>query len=132
MNFDPHWFAVVAAAASAFVLGGIWYGPLFRNVWCREAGVDPDAPSKRHPGGVFAVAGACSFVAALVFALLLPAQYTVAQAAGFGALIGGGWIAMSFAINYAFAGRSLTLWLIDAGYHLLQFVLYGLILGAWR
>ncbi len=36
---------------------------------------------------------------------------------------------MSFAINYSFAGRSLKLWLIDGGYHTLQFVLYGIILG---
>ena len=33
--------AVVAAAVSSFLLGGIWYGPLFKNAWCREAGVDP-------------------------------------------------------------------------------------------
>jgi len=132
MMANPNWLAVLAAAASAFALGGIWYGPLFKNVWCREAGIDPAAPSKRHPGAVFALAGVCSFVAALAFAAALPAEADLPRAVGFGALIGGGWVAMSFAINYAFAGRSLTLWLIDAGNHLLQFVLYGLILGAWR
>ncbi|HZH44793.1 MAG TPA: DUF1761 domain-containing protein [Lysobacter sp.] len=127
-----HWPAVIAAAASAFVLGGVWYGPLFKQVWCREAGIDPDAPAKRHPGGVFAVAGLCSLLAALVFAALLPPQASVATATALGALTGAGWVAMSFGINYAFAGRSLALWAIDAGYHLLQFTLYGLILGLWR
>jgi hypothetical protein len=42
------------------------------------------------------------------------------------------YVAMGFAINYAFAGRSFRLWLIDGGYHTLQFTLYGLILGAWH
>ena len=36
---DVNWLAVVVAAVSAFVLGGIWYGPLFKKTWCREAGV---------------------------------------------------------------------------------------------
>jgi hypothetical protein len=51
-----NWFAIAAAAMSAFVLGGLWYGPLFKNAWCREAGMDPDAPQKRHPARVFAIA----------------------------------------------------------------------------
>ena len=38
---DLNWLAVLAAAVSAFVLGGLWYGPLFKNAWCREAGIDP-------------------------------------------------------------------------------------------
>ena len=41
-------------------------------------------------------------------------------------------VATSFAINYAFAGRSRKLWLIDGGFHTLQFTLYGLILGLWH
>jgi CRISPR/Cas system-associated protein endoribonuclease Cas2 len=49
-----------------------------------------------------------------------------------GLMIGFFWVATSFAINYSFAQRSLKLWLIDAGYHLLQFALYGVILGLWH
>jgi hypothetical protein len=47
-------------------------------------------------------------------------------------LVGLAIVAMSFAINYTFAQRSLKLWLIDGGYHTLQFALYGLILGLWH
>ena len=46
-----------------------------------------------------------------------------------GFLVGLCFVATSFGINYLFAGRSLKLWLIDAGYHILQFTLYGLVLG---
>jgi hypothetical protein len=38
----------------------------------------------------------------------------------------------SFGINYQFAGNRTTLWAIDGGYHTVQFVLYGLIIGLWR
>ncbi|HEY0505415.1 MAG TPA: DUF1761 domain-containing protein [Lysobacter sp.] len=130
-HIDLNWLAVIAAAASAFVLGGIWYGPLFKRAWCREAGVDPDA-APSHPARVFATAFGCSLLAALIFAVFLGREATAADGFGAGFVVGLFFVAMSFGINYAFAQRSLKLWMIDAGYHIVQFSLYGLILGAWH
>jgi len=129
---DVNWFAVVAAAVSAFVLGGLWYGPLFKNAWCREAGMDPNAPPKGHPAKTFGVAFLLSLITAWAFAWFLPAKPDLVVAVRAGALIGALYVATSFGINYAFAQRSLKLWLIDGGYHVLQFVLYGVILGLWH
>ena len=39
------------------------------------------------------------------------------------------WVAASFGINYLFERRPLGLWLINGGYHTLQFTVFGLILG---
>ncbi|HEY5781648.1 MAG TPA: DUF1761 domain-containing protein [Lysobacter sp.] len=129
---DLNWLAVIAAALSAFLLGGIWYGPLFKKAWCIEAGVDPDA-APRHPARIFATAFACSFLAALIFAAMLDnTKATAGIGFGLGFIVGLFFVATSFGINYAFAQRSLKLWTIDAGYHILQFCLYGLILGAWH
>ena len=126
-----NWLAVIAAAVSAFMLGGLWYGPLFKDAWCREAGVDPNKPNG-HPGAVFGGAFVLSLVAAAVFAMFLGTKPELAFATGAGFAAGLGWVATSFGINYLFAGRSLKLWLIDGGYHTLQFTLYGLILGLWH
>ncbi|MEG3790596.1 DUF1761 domain-containing protein [Lysobacter sp. CCNWLW3] len=130
-TIDFNWLAVIAAAASAFLLGGIWYGPLFKKVWCREAGVDPDS-APRHPARIFAIAFVCSLLSALIFTVLLPTGAGAADGFGVGFVVGLFFVAMSFGINYAFAQRSLKLWMIDSGYHILQFILYGVILGAWR
>lgn len=124
-------WAILVAAVSAFVLGGIWYGPLFKRVWCREAGVDPDKPNG-HPAAIFGGAFVLSLVAAAVFALFLGPAPAPGLAIGAGVAAGLCWVAASFGINYLFAGRSLRLWLIDGGYHTLQFTLYGLILGLWH
>lgn len=130
-TIDLNWLAVIAAAVSAFVLGGLWYGPLFKRAWCREAGIDPDsAPS--HPARMFAVAFACSLLAAAVFAVFLGPDSNPADGFAAGVVVGLFFVAMSFGINYAFAQRSLALWMIDSGYHIVQFGLYGLILGAWN
>lgn len=126
-----NWFAVLAAAVSAFVLGGLWYGPLFKHVWCREAGFDASA-APRHPARVFATAFVASCIAAAAFAWFIgpaPGLYPAIHA---GFLVGLAIVAMSFGINYAFARRSLKLWLIDGGYHTLQFTLYGLVIGLWQ
>ena len=130
-HVDFNWVAAIAAAVSSFVLGGIWYGPLFKRAWCREAGIDPDTAPK-HPARIFATAFVCSLLAALMFANFLPPTATAADGLGAGFVVGLFFVAMSFGINYAFAQRSLKLWMIDAGYHIVQFCLYGLILGAWH
>lgn len=126
-----NWLAVIVAAVSAFVLGGIWYGPLFKTAWCREAGIDMDA-KPAHPARVFGTAFVAALVAAAAFAWWLGPAPELEYAVRHGVLAGVGIAAMSFGINYAFAGRSLKLWLIDGGYHTMQFALYGMILGAWH
>ena len=129
---QANWWAVLTAAVSAFVLGGIWNGPLFKHAWCREAGVDPDAKPAGHPARVFGTAFVAALLSAVCFAWWLGPAPDLHRALHDGLLVGFGFVAMSFAINYSFAQRSLKLWLIDGGYHTLQFVLYGLILGLWR
>jgi hypothetical protein len=128
---DLNVYAILLAAVSSFLLGGVWYGPLFKARWCAAAGVDPDKPP-RHPRRVFAVAFALSLIAAGVFAFLLGPAPDPWFAVGMGLAIGLGWVTTSFGINYQFAGRPLVLWAIDGGYHTLQFLLYGLILGFWH
>jgi len=128
---ELNWLAVIAAAVSAFLLGGIWYGPLFKTAWCREAGMDPYA-TPPHPARTFGTAFVCSLAAALIFGVFLGPKASAADGVGAGFVVGLFFVASSFGINYAFAQRSLKLWMIDAGYHILQFSLYGLILGAWH
>jgi Protein of unknown function (DUF1761) len=43
MTLDINWLAVLVAAVVTFVLGGIWYGPMFGKVWrAAEGRPDPD------------------------------------------------------------------------------------------
>ncbi len=128
---DIHWLAVLAAAVSAFLLGGLWYGPLFLKPWARASGIDP-AASSGHPAKVFGTAFVCSLLAATALAFILPPGAGIGQGVTLGVLIGLFFVAASFGINYAFSQRPALLWLIDGGYHVVQFALYGLILAAWR
>ena len=124
--------AIVAAAVSSFLLGGLWYSPvLFGPLWQREAG-DMRKAGQGHPAKVFGVSLLFALVAAVAFAGFLPVPEGAVQAALQGLGVGAGLVAASFGINYQFANRSTTLLLIDGGYHTLQFGIYGLVLGLWR
>jgi hypothetical protein len=128
-----NYWAVLVAAASAFLLGGLWYSPaLFGAIWKREAGVSRDQPKTGHGPIVFAVSFLFSLIAATVFALFLGSEPPLAHAVRDGLTIGACWVATSFGINYQFANRTFKLFLIDAGYHVAQFTLYGVILGLWH
>lgn len=123
-------WAVLIAAVSSFLLGGLWYSPaLFGRAWNLANG---EKVQSGHPAKVFGVSLVFSLVAAAAFAAWLGAAPPLADALKAGALAGFGFVAASFGINYQFAQRSFRLWLIDGGYHTVQFVLFGLILGSWH
>ena len=124
-------WAVIAAAVSSFVLGGIWYSPIaFLKPWNRAMGrTDED---NGHPARVFGLSFLFALVSAFVFALLLGPNPVLSEAWKAGLLVGVGFVAMSFGINYQFANRPMPAFFIDGGYHTAQFILYGLILGAWH
>lgn len=126
-------WAVLLAAASAFVLGGLWYSrALFQVAWQRAAGVDDARMKSGHPAKIFGGAFLLSLLAAFVFAVFLGPNPTLALGVGAGSAAGLCWVAASFGINYLFERRSLRLFLINGGYHTLQFTLYGLILALWH
>ena len=127
-----NFIAVLVAAVSTFLLGGLWYSKvLFGPTWQREAG-DTRKPGEGHPARIFGLSFLFALLAAFAYALLLPPAVSAGMAVTQGLLVGAGVVAASFGINYQFANRSTRLWLIDGGYHTLQFAIYGLILGLWR
>jgi hypothetical protein len=124
--------AVLVAALSSFMLGGLWYSDaLLGRTWRREAGEERMA-GQGHPAKVFGLSFLFALVAAFAYAWLVPAPGSAATALAQGLVVGAGIVAASFGINYQFAARSTKLWLIDGGYHTVQFALYGLVIGLWR
>ncbi len=129
--------AILVCAISVFLLGAPWYSKaMFLRPWARANGIDPDAPQpegSKHPARVFGVSFLMAWLAAYAFAILVGHDvHSFTHWLHHGFLCGLGIAATSFAINYQFAGRPVTLLLIDGGYHVVQFTLYGVILGLWQ
>ena len=133
MEFPPvNYLAVLAAAVSAFVLGGLWYSPiLFAKKWMAYTGnecAEGEKP-KGNMGVIFGGAFLLSVVAAYLFAVIVQFDPDWQSGAIAGAITGFGFAATSFGISYLFEQRPVGLWLINGGYHVLQFTLYGIVFG---
>ena len=127
---DVNVLAIVVAALSSFLLGGAWYSAkLFGDAW-RRAAAGPAIEG--HPAKVFGLSFMFALIAALAYALIVPQPSSALAAGAQGLLVGAGLVAASFGINYQFANRPSAMWLIDGGYHTVQFGIYGVILGLWR
>ena len=116
---------------SAFLLGGLWYSPaMFLKAWQRGAGLSDEQLQKGgHPGKIYG--GAFVLVAGRRGDLRdVPRQAPGRHRDRVRASApGSAWVAASFGINYLFERKPFCLFLVNGGYHTVQFTLYGLILG---
>jgi len=130
---EVNYLAVIAAAVATFLLGGLWYSPaLFGKAWQREAGVPDERMKNANMVMIFGLTFVLALIAAWVFALFLGPRPPMALGLGAGFSAGLCWVAASLGINYLFERKSLKLWLINGGYHTLQFTIIGLILALWH
>jgi hypothetical protein len=123
----PNLLAVFVAALATFAIGGPWYR--FFGPGRDRGGAVPALPRKGHPALVFGTAYVLSLVAVYGLGLLMGPAPTLGRGVHVGSAVGIAFIATSFGINYAFDARPLKTWLIDAGYHVLQFIAFGVVLG---
>jgi len=131
MPVHVNWLAIVVAALAGFVVGGVWYGPLFSKVWMRESGVNMEKARSVNKPKLFGTVFVLNLITAFSLAMFIGENVTwrVGLFAGFAA--GLTFVSTALAVIYLFEARSLRLWLINAGYQVVIFSLMGAILGAW-
>ncbi len=127
---EINWLAVLAAATSSFLLGGVWYSALFAKQWQTAAGLSDEAIKNGNMALIFGGSFVLALIASASFAMFLGNEIDAMTGALYGLTAGLCWVAASFGINYLFERKNLALFLINGGYHTLQFTLIGLILGA--
>jgi Protein of unknown function (DUF1761) len=125
--------AILVAAASAFVVGGLWYSPaLLGRLWKRANGFGENEPPPATPK-IFVVSFLLCLVMAANLAIFLnDPKTTAAWGATAGFLAGFGWIAMGIGVVATFERRPWSYVFVNGGYMTVALVLMGAILGAWR
>jgi Protein of unknown function (DUF1761) len=128
---NVNYLAVLVAALSSFLIGGVWFSPiLFARVWQREAGLT-DEQVRRGTGKALGGGFVLSLVIATNLGAFLGNHAGLAWGAGAGALAGIGWATASLATVYLFERRSLRLIAIDGGYLAVSYAVMGAIIGVW-
>jgi Protein of unknown function (DUF1761) len=129
--WEISWLAVILSALVTFLVGGLWYGPLFLKVWQKEAGITDEDMKRRHPakvfGGAFLLNVFAAYILGHVFATYGNPAAKVDIMIAFGVALG--FIVTAFGVNYLFAGKSMKLFAIDAGYWIITYSLMGVIFG---
>lgn len=122
--------AAGVATAAAWLLGSIWYGPLFGKAWMAEHGFKLEEISKDfNPAKVYGSMLVLSAVAAYVFGMFIGPEPGLNQALWVGFSVGTFFVAGAIGTNYLFERKSMRLFLIDGGYHTVRFSLIGLAYG---
>jgi hypothetical protein len=127
-----NYFAVLVAAVSAFIIGGLWYSLLFAKPWMKENGFNEEDLNDGNMARIFGGAFVFSFIISFVFVLFLGPERDVASGALTGFVAGLFWVAAAMGITYLFERKSFKLFLINAGYHVITFTVIGLIIGVWK
>ena len=128
-----NYFAVITAALSTFVIGGLWYSPvLFQGAWMRANGFTEADLAASSPTRIFGLAFVFALIMAVNLAMFLndPAT-TTAWGATAGALTAV-WVVLGIATVALFERRPPLYIAVNGGYWLVSFVVMGAILGAWR
>lgn len=128
-----NWLAVVVTAVAAYALGAVYYMALAKP-WMAAAKLTREQIEENNNKTAYGLAALASVIGAVVLAILV--QATGAENAAEGLLLG---LVVGIIVtavgqipNYAFQDRGAKLFVIDAGYPLLQMLLGGAILGGWQ
>ncbi len=132
---DVNYLAVLVAAVAYWVLGAVWYSPpLFARQWAAGVGITLPQPGQRPPVVLFVTTFIAFFVVALAMAFLAGAggAATLSQGLLLGLITGVGFVVTVLLVTHAYEQRPASVWLINAGYHLVGFVLTAVIVSVWQ
>jgi hypothetical protein len=140
MDFSSiNWLAVVACVVASMIIGSVWFNPkTFFPAWWKAIGKsdrDDAGGSSIGMGLTWGLIIFCAFVQAVFMSLIINAMGSVmggtslASGALAGFMLWLGFVAPSSLTNKLFADR-LKAWVLEAGNHLVTFVVMGAIIGA--
>ena len=114
------------------IVGSLWYSPsVFFKMWVKEIGKKLEDVKPNPMVFLYMFLGA--LVQSYVLATIVRAfgANSIVQGVMIGVMVWFGLIATTMIGNYMFAGRSWKLYLIDAGYYLVTFVLMATVHSVW-
>ena len=127
-----NWIGSVVAAVLGFLLGALWYSNLlFAKAWIADFGFSENRLGQGHHGLIFGVAFVLMLLAAFGFSKLLGPDPSLQSGVCWGLIVGLFFACTMMGVHYAFEQRPFRLWLINGGYNVAVFLIYGLVLGLW-
>ncbi len=128
---EINWLAVVVVTVFSFVLGALWHSILFKKGWSEDSKSVYNSENHGNPLVIFGLSAVLHIIAIIGLALFIGAGSNAIDGFLKGLFVSLIWVATSIGVTYIFVGRTLRLFLIDAGFYVVFLSVAGLILGAW-
>jgi Protein of unknown function (DUF1761) len=126
MMANANWLAILAATLAAFMVGGVWYGPLFSKPWMAELGLNKDSPGKRSMAMLLGFTLLLDLVSAFFLGhLLAHVAHSTQTILMISTGIALGFITPALCINYLYQGQSVKLMAIDCGHWIVVYAVMG-------
>lgn len=131
-----NWWAVLTAVPISLMLGAAWFSPIgFGKLWLKRIGKTP----QDFTGAKGAVLGyGAATLGAFLIAYVMATTLEFAETRdAFEGMLGGFFLWLGFVAGPTMANdfmerRPASLWLIVAGFHLVEFVAMGALVGGWQ
>ncbi len=128
---ELNYLAILLAALSTFILGGLWYSPaVFGKAWMKENGFTEEDMKKGNIVKIFGLAFVLALISAINLAMFMGPEKEVSMGAAYGFAAGFGWVATFVGTHYLFERKSFKLFLINAGYSVVALTVMGVIIVA--
>ncbi len=123
--------AILVAAACGFLVGGVWYGPLFGKAWQREIGLSDDDLKNANMLKIYGTAFLFSVLSAVFLGHLFAhfGEMSLRSTMMISVGVALGFIVPAIGTNYLFGRKSGKLFAIDAGYWVAFYAAMGLVFG---
>lgn len=124
--------AVAIAGASAMVIGGIWYGPLFGKDWMKLSGIKKEDSKKEDMPKLYGIMFAGALIEAYMLSIFIhyAGAFTLFDGIKTGIWAWIGFVATVMLGNYMFSKKPMKLYFIDASYALVNLMVMGAIIAS--
>lgn len=121
--------AILVAAACGFLVGGIWYGPLFGKAWQREVGLSDDELKNANMLKIYGTTFLFSILSAVFLGHMLAhfGEMSLRSTMMISIGVALGFIVPAIGTNYLFSRKSGKLFAIDGGYWIAFYAAMGLV-----
>jgi len=134
MHFESiNWLAAIVCLVLNIIIGSVWYGPkTFFPVWWKSIGkTENDKPNGKPLTWILLVVAGIVQIIFVALTVQLLGIKNAASGALAGFLLWIGFVASTGLVTKLFPGQ-LKAWVIEEGHHLINFLVFGIIFGAWH
>ena len=134
MGIVINYWSVLCAAIASFVIGMLWYGPLFGKMWMKLSGITPKKMKGKSPVQSMII----GFIATLITAYVLAhfVQYMMAATFVAGTQLAFWlWLGLVAPVqlgSYLWEGKPFALFLLNTTHNLVSLVIMTGILAVWH